>query len=487
MIGVSKLPSGWVLTKLGDVIGSIKGKKPLSLTAENNNSAVPYINIEAFEKRVFTQYTHESGLPLCNPKDVLIVWDGARCGLVGKGASGVIGSTLAKLIANELDTQYLYYFLKANYETINKRPRGVGIPHVEPNVFWNISFPLAPLPEQHRIVTEIEELFTRLDVGVDALNKVKLQLKRYRQSVLKAAFEGKLTAEWREAHQGEIEPASVLLEKIKTERIKSGKYKELPPLDTSELAELPEGWAWERASALCDLITNGDTPEPQKMFSGSGQIPFIKVYNLTNIGKLNFAHKPTFINYETHNTELNRSKTFPGDILMNIVGPPLGKVSIVPDIYSEWNINQAIVIFRPCHFFDRKLLSYALLTKSVLGWAEKTAKATAGQFNLTLTTCRNLPLPVAPLLEQQKIVQEIERCFSVIDEIEKTIDEGFIQSERLRQSILKQAFEGKLVAQDPNDEPAEKLLERIKAEKIKTQADTITGKKKTTPFEKRII
>ena len=115
-----------------------------------------------------------------------------------------------------------------------------------------IPIPLSPLPEQHRIVAKIEELFTRLDAGVEALKKIKAQLKRYRQAVLKYAFEGKLTQEWREANKGKIEPASVLLERIKEERKKEGKgkLKELPPIDTSDLPELPEGWVWTTVGDL---------------------------------------------------------------------------------------------------------------------------------------------------------------------------------------------------------------------------------------------
>ncbi len=152
---------------------------------------------------------------------------------------------------------------------------------------------------------------------------------------------------------------------------------------------------------------------------------------------------------------------------MNIVGPPLGKVSVVPDIFPEWNINQAIVIYRPLEGFDKKFLCYSLLTDNILSWAIKRSKATAGQFNLTITICRNLPLPLPPLAEQRRIVAEVERRLSIADGVEKTAGQSLAQVERLRQSILKKAFEGRLVAQDANDEPAGVLLERIRQEKAR--------------------
>jgi type I restriction enzyme S subunit len=365
-------------------------------------------------------------------------------------------------------------------------------PTIKEDFVIRYKIPLAPLPEQHRIVAKIEELFTRLDAGVEALKKIKLQLKRYRQSVLKFALEGKLTADWREAYQGKLEPASVLLEKIKGERKKKGlgKHRELPLVDTSVLPAIPKTWVWTQAEYICDFITKGTTPTAKDLFKGVGDIPFIKVYNLTNYGALDFDLNPTFISFKTHSHELARSKIFPGDVLMNIVGPPLGKVSIVPTLYPEWNTNQAIAIFRPLPGYDRKLLCFSLLTGSILLWAQHRAKATAGQFNLTLEICRALPLPLPPVAEQHEVVEEIERHLFIADEIEMIVEQSLTQSERLRQSIMKKAFEGKLVPQDPNDEPAEKLLERIRQERARQQAEhkpAKSGRNKSNTKQMRLV
>jgi len=169
---------------------------------------------------------------------------------------------------------------------------------------------------------------------------------------------------------------------------------------------------------------------------------------------------------------------FPGDVLMNIVGPPLGKASIVPDSYAEWNINQAVAIFRPMPSCNRKFIAYCLLTDSILSWAIKRAKATAGQFNLTLEICRDLPLPVPPLAQQHCIVAEVERRLSVVAEMETTMAHNLARAGRLRQAILKRAFEGRLAPQDPNDEPAEKLLERIRAGRGEASAQSKVANRK---------
>jgi type I restriction enzyme S subunit len=172
---------------------------------------------------------------------------------------------------------------------------------------------------------------------------------------------------------------------------------------------------------------------------------------------------------------------------MNIVGPPFGKISLVPDSFPEWNINQAIVIYRPFLEYKRKLFLYALLTEVIQKWLQKRGKATAGQYNYTITMSRSLPVPLPPIIEQSIILEEIERHFSQIDHLENTIITSLRQAETLRQSILKQAFEGKLVPQDPNDEPASVLLERIKAEKASRAAEGKKGKTLQRRSPKRTI
>jgi type I restriction enzyme S subunit len=341
--------------------------------------------------------------------------------------------------------------------------------------------PIAPLPEQHRIVEKIEELLSDLDAGVASLQRAKANLKRYRASVLKSAVEGRLTEEWRKEHP-QVEDGEMLLDRILRERREKWekdqllKFKEKgkePPKNwqskyeepTHEvgLYDLPSSWVWASALEVCERVENGNTPPPDEMTSGSGDVPFIKVYNLTRDGRLDFTVNPTFVSQKTHEERLGRSRVLPNDVLMNIVGPPLGKVSVVPDTYPAWNMNQAIVLFRASGVVLSRYLAICLMSDEVLRWITRTAKATAGQFNISVGNSRLLPIPLPPLAEQEQIVALVEERLSQIDSAEKTIDAELIRSKRLRQSILKRAFEGKLVPQDPKDEPANVLLERIKA------------------------
>jgi len=130
---------------------------------------------------------------------------------------------------------------------------------------------------------------------------------------------------------------------------------------------------------------------------------------------------------------------------MNIVGPPLGKVSIIPTRYPEWNMNQAMAVFRAMPGIDINILSYFLMSETILIWAKRRAKATAGQFNLTLEICRDLPIPIPPKEEQIAIKAEIEKTYSSAEKSIAIIETNFKRAETLRQSVLKNAFSGKLI------------------------------------------
>lgn len=491
------VPSNWAMASLGEVCDKPEYGWTTSAAEDGNLKLLRTTDIT---KPVLDW----SAVPFCkdNPPDParFLLRQGdiviSRAGSVGvsKLLSSVPRAVFASYLIrfrpkNGMESKYIAFFLQSPdyWNAITESAAGIALPNVNAKKLAAIPIPVAPPREQHRIVEEIEKQFTRLDAAVAALKRVQANLKRYRAAVLKAACEGRLVPTEAEVARREgrsYEPARELLERILAERrsrreaahtghqahgkepsklTTRAKYQEPAFPDTGELGPLPEGWIWAKAEQICDFITKGTTPAAHKLFADAGEVPYIKVYNLTNRGRLDFSVNPTFVARATHEGELARSRVFPNDVLMNIVGPPLGKVSVVPPEYAEWNVNQAIAIFRPMPSFSIKYLSYCLLSENVLSWAIRRSKATAGQFNLTLEICRDLPIPVPPADEQRRIVSELERRLSVIEEMELQGNNDSTRAGRLRQAILKRAFQGNLVPQDPNDEPADTLLLHIRS------------------------
>ena len=187
--------------------------------------------------------------------------------------------------------------------------------------------------------------------------------------------------------------------------------------------ELPAGWIKTTTVKLIETISNVYTLDKKYLTYSQGEIPFIKIYNLNFDGTLNYKKNPTFIPRSIHERELKRSRCYPGDVLINIVGPPLGKVSIVTSHYPEWNINQAIVLFRPNAKVSSKYLSYFLQSPVTIDWLENTSKATAGQWNVKVSTCRQIPISLPTSSRYQlKVVEEIEARLSSSENLREIIE-----------------------------------------------------------------
>ncbi|MEM5528247.1 restriction endonuclease subunit S [Gammaproteobacteria bacterium AS21] len=356
-----------------------------------------------------------------------------------------------------------------------------------------LEFPIPPLAEQKVIADKLDTLLAQVETTKARLDRIPKILKTFRQSVLAAAVSGKLTEEWR-GKNGSLNVDLGQIAKQHKAYFTEEKRKYNEPTEfkaNNSTPKVPDNWRWFRAEQLCDLITKGTTPKKEHM-TKSGDIPYIKVYNLTFDGSLDFSIEPTFIPKLVHDNELKRSKVFPGDVLMNIVGPPLGKVSIVPESHRAWNINQAISIFRPVSGVTNEYLSICLRDEFLLELTKSKAKATVGQFNLTLEICRDYSIPVPPLEEQTEIVRRVEELFAFADSIEQKTNAALERVNNLTQSILAKAFRGELTAdwraQNPElisgDNSAEALLERIKAERAAALASKKKPIKKTRAKKK---
>ncbi|WP_347160171.1 restriction endonuclease subunit S [Pontibacter chitinilyticus] len=421
MINKNILPAHWEVKKLGDSAKFIdyRGRTPKKTSSgipliTAKNVKMGYINEEPREFIAEDDYQSWMTRGIPNEGDVLFTTE-APLGNVARLKTSARIALAQRMITFQaygfLNSSFLHYSLMSPQfqKALNSKATGTTVKGIKAANLKQLEIIVPPLPEQQEIVAKIEELFSELDKGKEQLETALKQLKVYRQAVLKWAFEGRFT----------------------NAEVKNG--------------ELPKGWKWVTTGKVIKTINNGYTPKKEFLSEGNGEVPFIKVYNLNFDGTLNSKKNPTFIPKAIHVKDLKRSICFPDDVLINIVGPPLGKVSIVSSEYPEWNINQAIVLFRPNENVISKYISYFLQNPVTINWLENTSKATAGQWNIKVTTCREIPFPLPPIEEQNQIVQEIESRLSVCDKVEETITKGIQQAETLRQSILKKAFEGKLV------------------------------------------
>ena len=287
-----------------------------------------------------------------------------------------------------------------------------------------------------------------------------MDTKALRQKILDLAIHGKLVPQ-----DPNDEPASVLLERIRAEKerlIKEGKIKKgKKSAKTSDKPhypyELPEGWAWCKLDDIA-YVASGSTPE-KSSFVPKG-IPYIKMYNLRN-QKIDFEYKPQYITAEIHNGKLQRSRTEVGDLIMNIVGPPLGKLAIIPPSLPQANFNQAAVLIRPYLHKDNINVYLKAYLEEMSEINSISTKGSAGQVNISLTQSQNMRIPLPPLPEIERIIKNLKYWLSFVDNIEENKEKLQDSIRQVKSKVLDLAIHGKLVPQDPNDEPAIELLKRI--------------------------
>lgn len=329
---------------------------------------------------------------------------------------------------------------------LQKAAYGMGRPVLNLNNIREFKVKFPPLAEQKVIAEKLDTLLAQVDNTKARLERMPEILKRFRQSVLAAAVSGKLTEDWRGTNDYETKGSKLL----------------------------PIKWDVAAAQDVCVKVQSGSTPRDNP-FDQNGTIPFLKVYNIVN-QKIDFDYKPQFVTEKVHKAALKRSIAEPNDILMNIVGPPLGKVAVLTDQYPEWNLNQAITLFRvePSklnHLFLYHVLCEGELVREVM----PDTKGSVGQVNISLSQCRDALLPIPPLEEQTEIVRRVEELFAFADRIEHAAQAALSRVNNLTQSILAKAFRGELTADwraaNPElisgEHSAEALLARIKAERAK--------------------
>lgn len=443
---------GWTFAKLSDVTRKVgSGSTPRGGSDVYHSTGTPLIRsqnvrFEGFtdERLVFLDHAQVNTLrdARVQASDVLLTITGASIGRVCQVPHRLEGACvnqhvcIIRPITQVLGPEFLSAFLAspAMQEMIWTEQYGVTRQALTKGQILDFDVPLPPLAEQRRIVSKLEELLGKVSACRQRLAKIPTILKRFRQSVLAAACSGRLTADWREKNEREFD------------------------------------WKESAATDACTVVQSGSTPAREK-FTDAG-IPFLKIYNIVE-QKIDFDYRPQFVPEDLLDGSLKRSVVLPGDVLMNIVGPPLGKVAIVPDTYERWNINQAIVLFRPSDALYGQFLYYLLCSTLPYKDILQETRGSAGQANISLSQCRGMRFPLPPIDEQREVVRRVQQLFFLADQLEARYQKADAHVERLRQAILAKAFRGELVptehelaALEGRDyESAEQLLARLRAER----------------------
>lgn len=361
--------------------------------------------------------------------------------------------------------------------------RGVAQRKVSLGRFAGIELPVAPLAEQQRIVTKLDELFSELDAGAAALERAQAKLERYRASVLKAAVEGRLTERWRQENPP-AETGAELLERILAERRRrweaeqlaafeekgknppkdwKEKYEEPVAPDTDGLPELPEGWCWVTVDQVANIVQYGTSAKTDIQTLG---VPVLRMGNICEgdlaLGNLKFLRED---HHEFPNLLLD-----PGDLLFNRTNSPelVGKTAVYRGDPSPCSFASYLIRVKLLDGCQPDVVAIALNSSWGRAWVGSAASQQTGQANVNGSKLRGFAFPLPPSAEQDQVVRRVTSSLEGQRRLAHDITVGLTCATHLRQSILSHAFEGRLVPQDPDDEPASVLLERIRAERAAT-------------------
>ncbi|MFW8589708.1 restriction endonuclease subunit S [Glaciecola sp. 2405UD65-10] len=489
-----ELPSSWQWQYIGNL--AIQITDGVHHRPNYIDSGVPFISVKDIDGktvsfsdcRFISKEQHLEINKRCNPDtgDILI----CRIGTLGRATivdterpfSLFVSVGLIKFIQEYYTPRFTHLVLNSPLLLKQYNEIKAGGSHTNKLNLGDIPklvMPVAPLKEQHRIVAKVTELMTlcdqlesrteasiyahkilvetllatltnakdadelndswqRISKHFDVLFTTQDSIDQLKQTILQLAVMGKLVKQ-----DPNDEPASKLLERIAAEKeqlIKDKKIKKqkaLAPITEEEKPfALPRGWCLSRLDDICFGITSGSTP-PKDKFNETTGVPYLKVYNIKD-QSIAFDYRPQFIDVQHHKDKLTRSILYPGDVVMNIVGPPLGKIAIIPDDYPEWNCNQAIVFFRPIEVSLNRYI-YTYLTSGIFLDSMELI-GTAGQDNISVTKSRGIIFPMPPLAEQHRIVAKVYELMAICDSLSKRLKETQYTQLHLTDAIADRAL-----------------------------------------------
>jgi type I restriction enzyme S subunit len=500
----SQLPSGWCWVSLGELASPEQnaitdGPFGSNLkTAHYTNSGPRVIRLQNIGDGIFRDEEahisegHFENLRKhqVNAGDLVIAALGESlpraCVIPAWLGPAIVKADCIRFKPDERVVSSLYLNYALNNEDARRRAsaiiHGVGRPRLNLTEIKSIQVPLAPPPEQARLVAKVDELLSDLDAGVSALVRAKANLKRYRAAILKAAVTGELTTDWRATHPN-VEPATKLLDrilvdyqnKLATERAspRSRQSNSSVPASVNS-TELPGNWCLATVDQL-GAVQLGRQRSPKNR-SDKHPTKYVRAANITEGG----LALEDLLDMEFTPTERETYRLRVGDIILSEASGSLdqvGKPAVWNDEVPNCCFQNTVIRLRPVKVSSRYLL--VVFRHFYFNKVFARVAAGVGINHLSARKFAVLPVPLPPLLEQEIIISEVEQRLSVIEATENYIEASLKRAARLRQSILKEAFAGRLVRQDPNDEPASVLLDRIRQVGISTTFSNGKAKPRT--------
>jgi len=397
---MKKLPEGWEVDILKNIIIKRKGKKPTILFETKKEIAIPYILIDQMEGRPNRYYTNDDKVPIADEDDILIVWDGS-VGKVTSGIKGAIGSTIAALTPKKINSTLLKYFLITKKSEIENTSRGTSIQHINPEYFDNLLVPIPPKEIQQKIVVKLDKLMPKIRECRERLEKIPAIIKRYKQAVLNAAVTGKLTEN---ENYMTVKENSI---KVIAERIQIGPF-------GSQLHK-------------SDYIEKG-----------------IPVINPMNFSKMKIEADSRFsISKDKFNTLAKYSLKI-GDVILARRGE-MGRVAVVTDKEEGFLCGTGSVFIRPKKLINSSFLFLVLRSLQTIEYLEQNAPGTTMK-NLNKRIIGDIPF-ILPILEEQKeIVKRVDALYKKADATMKRYEKAKALVDKMDQSILAKAFRGELVS-----------------------------------------
>lgn len=482
----ASLRPGWVETSVGEIAASIEyghtasatesveGPRFLRITDIQGGkvdwACVPSCSIAEAD---IAKYRLKSG-------DIVFARTGATTGktfLIRHAPLAVYASYLIRLrMCEGVYPPFVQAFFQTSdyWQQIEGGKRGIGQPNVNANILRQLRLPVAPFDEQRRIIAKLEELLSDLDAGVAALERARQNLKRYRAAVLKAAVEGKLTEDWRAAHPV-VEPAAKLLERILTERRQRWEEEQLakfaatgktPPKNwqtkyiephvphADDSYTFPPTWCRAYVGQIANVVL-GKMLDKTKHRTGES-MPYVRNINV----RWCRVDTDDLLEMYFEKSEIQRFRLLAGDLLVCEGGEP-GRAAVWDGRMPNMMFQKALHRVRCLGKTEPQYLVYLLEHLAKSGQLEQYFTGSTIR-HFTRESFVEMPIPLPPVDEQVQIVANVEQLLSIAEASESQIEANLHRAARLRQSILKEAFSGRLVPQDPNDEPASVLLERIR-------------------------